>query len=38
MWLMTRHGFYSVVQKDDGIHIRAREREDLLLLLDGLAC
>ena len=29
MWLMTRHGFYSIVQKDDGIHIRAREREDL---------
>lgn len=29
MWLMTKHGFYSIVQKPDGIHIRAREREDL---------
>lgn len=38
MWLMTKHGFYSIVQKADGYHIRAREREDLLLLLDGLAC
>lgn len=34
MWLMTRHGFYSIVQKDDGIHIRARERGDLQRLYD----
>ena len=36
MWLMTRHGFYSIVQKDDGIHIRAREREDLERLIAAL--
>lgn len=36
MWLMTKHGFYSIVQKDDGIHIRAREREDLERLLKGM--
>lgn len=33
MWLMTKHGFYSVVQKKPGIyHVRARERRDLLNL------
>lgn len=36
MWLMTKHGFYSIVQKPDGIHIRAREREDLERLRDLL--
>ena len=36
MWLMTRHGFYSIVQKDDGIHIRARERADLERMLVGI--
>ena len=36
MWLMTRYGFYSIVQKDDGIHIRAREREDLERLIAAL--
>jgi hypothetical protein len=30
MWLMTKHGFYSVVEKRPGeFHIRARERADL---------
>lgn len=30
MWLMTRHGFYSIVQKNPGIyHVRAREKGDL---------
>lgn len=31
MWLMTRHGFYSIVDKGEmeGIQIRARERKDL---------
>ncbi len=30
MWLMTKHGFYSIVQKRPGeFHIRARVREDL---------
>jgi len=30
MWLMTKHGFYSIVQKKQGeFHIRARVRKDL---------
>lgn len=33
MWLMTQHGFYSVVKKEDGYHVRARERADLLPLI-----
>jgi hypothetical protein len=33
MWIMSRYGFFSIVQKDDGIHIRARERGDLYWLL-----
>lgn len=39
MWLFTQHGFYSIVQKDDGfLHIRARSRVDLenLLRVAGL--
>lgn len=33
MWLMTKFGFYSIVQKRPGVfHIRAREREDLRVL------
>jgi hypothetical protein len=30
MWLMTKHGFYSIVQKQPGeFHVRARVRKDL---------
>jgi hypothetical protein len=30
MWLITQHGFYSIVQKEPGtFHVRARERRDL---------
>jgi hypothetical protein len=30
MWLMTKHGFYSIVQKKPGeFHIRSRVRKDL---------
>ena len=30
MWLMTKHGFYSIVQRaPDLFHVRARERQDL---------
>jgi len=36
MWLMTKIGFYSVVEKSDGIHIRARERQDLVNLVGVL--
>ena len=35
MWLMTKHGFYSVVEKRKGeFHIRSRERGDLQNLVD----
>lgn len=33
MWLMTRHGFYSIVDKGTETHIRARERGDLECLM-----
>lgn len=30
MWLMTKHGFYSIVEKQAGeFQIRAREKRDL---------
>lgn len=29
MWLFTKFGFYSIVRKQDGIHVRARVRKDL---------
>ena len=30
MWLMTKHGFYSIVQRaPDLFHVRARDRQDL---------
>lgn len=35
MWLMTQHGFYSIVQKRDGcFHVRARVRKDLENVLE----
>jgi hypothetical protein len=35
MWLMTKHGFYSIVQKEPGkYHIRSREPQDLENLVD----
>lgn len=35
MWLMTKHGFYSIVEKCPGeFHIRSRERQDLQNLID----
>ncbi|HSH09294.1 MAG TPA: hypothetical protein VK995_02830 [Oceanipulchritudo sp.] len=34
MWLATKHGFYSIVQKPPGnFHVRARVRQDLVNLL-----
>lgn len=37
MWLMTKHGFYSIVQRKPGeYHVRARERLDLENLLKGV--
>lgn len=29
MWLFTKYGFFSIVKKTDGFHIRARKRGDL---------
>ena len=30
MWLMTKHGFYSIVEKQpDEYHVRSRERVDI---------
>jgi len=34
MWIATKHGFYSIVQKrDDEYHVRGRVRQDLENLL-----
>ena len=33
MWIASKWGFYSIVRKPDGIHVRARIREDLERLL-----
>lgn len=32
MWAMTKHGFFSIVKKDGGWHVRARVVNDLKLL------
>ena len=30
MWLMTKHGFYSIVEKKPGeFHVRSREKQDI---------
>ncbi|MDP7249332.1 MAG: hypothetical protein QGF00_07015 [Planctomycetota bacterium] len=35
MWLMTKHGFYSIVEKKPGeFHVRSRERRDLENLVE----
>jgi hypothetical protein len=35
MWLMTKHGFYSIVEKKPGeFHIRTRVRKDLENLVE----
>ena len=35
MWLMTKHGFYSIVQKKAGeFHLRSRVRKDLENLVE----
>jgi hypothetical protein len=37
MWLMTKYGFYSIVQKQpDEYHIRGRERKDIENLVAGV--
>lgn len=34
MWIMSTLGFYSIVKKEGGIHIRARKRGDIERLLN----
>ncbi len=37
MWLMTKYGFYSIVQKSpDVYHVRGRERKDIENLVLGV--
>ena len=37
MWLMTKYGFYSIVQKQLGeFHVRAREKKDLENLIQEI--
>ena len=37
MWLMTKYGFYSIVQKQPGeYHVRSRERKDIENLMTRL--
>lgn len=37
MWLMTKYGFYSIVQKQSGeYHVRARERQDIENLIKNI--
>ncbi|MDG1302341.1 MAG: hypothetical protein P8R37_12230 [Opitutae bacterium] len=36
MWLATKHGFYSIIQKEQGVYyVRARVRQDLENLLEA---
>lgn len=32
MWIASKHGFYSIVLKEGGLHVRARKRGDLVNL------
>ena len=32
MWIASKHGWFSLVKKDGGYHVRAREENDLRLL------
>lgn len=35
MWLMTKHGFYSIVERKPGeFHVRGREKQDLQNLIE----
>lgn len=33
MWIASKFGFYSIVAKADGVHVRARVKQDLEQLL-----
>ena len=30
MWIFSQDGFYSIVQKGEGFHVRARRKQDLV--------
>lgn len=30
MWICSKHGFYSVVRKEGGFHVRGRKKQDVL--------
>jgi hypothetical protein len=30
MWIFSQEGFYSIVQKGEGFHVRARREQDLV--------
>ena len=32
MWIFSQEGFYSIVQKDEGFHVRTRRKQDLFNL------
>lgn len=32
MWIASKHGFYSIVLKEGGLHVRARKRGDMVNL------
>ena len=40
MWIASKYGFYSIIQKDDGFHVRGRLKQDLenLKKHSGLDC
>ena len=29
MWIASKYGFYSIIRKDDGFHVRGRLKGDL---------
>lgn len=37
MWIMSKHGFFSIVEKSDGFHIRSRELQDIQSVVNCLA-
>jgi len=36
MWIASKFGYFSIVKKRDGYHVRARKQSDLDSLLEGL--
>jgi hypothetical protein len=36
MWAFTKYGFFSVVRKNNGMHVRARDRSHMESLIDAV--